>query len=155
MSRVNKILLLILIVIGFIIVNRSRNQKSEVFNKKTEINISTQPKNKLTSQKNEEGSVAVTVEPEVLEVGQNPKFKLEFNTHSVDLSFDVAKQSYLLDDKGNRLDRATWNGSPPGGHHRSGTLTFNNQLTETKYVKFVLINISQIAERKFEWDFFE
>jgi hypothetical protein len=106
----------------------------------------------LSPQENEGGSVTVTVEPEVLEIGKNPKFKLEFNTHSVELSFDVVKQSYVLNDKGNRLDGATWSGSPPGGHHRNGTLIFNVPLPQTKYVEFVITNIAGIEERKFKWN---
>ena len=37
------------------------------------------------------GEVDVTVTPEVLIAGQPPRFKLEFNTHPVELDFDIEK----------------------------------------------------------------
>ncbi|MBI4009213.1 hypothetical protein HY357_03200 [Candidatus Roizmanbacteria bacterium] len=153
MSKRNTILLVVLIAIILVFfIQRSGNEKSAVTDPKTDITISPQTDDKLTSQENEGGNVTVTVQPEVLGIGQKPTFKLEFNTHSVDLSFDIAKQSFLTDDKGKRLEGSTWNGSPPGGHHREGTLTFNTALTETKYVEFIMKDIAGVSKRKFKWE---
>lgn len=79
-------------------------------------------------------------------------FELEFETHSVDLDFDVSKQSYLVDDKGNSLTGGIWNGSPAGGHHREGILTFNSVLSETKFVELIVKDVSGVSERKFKWN---
>ncbi len=152
MSNRNKILLGVLIaIIGFVTFQRFSSQKSEIANKKTEINTSPNANNRRASQENEGGDVMVTAQPEVLQIGQKPKFKLEFNTHSIDLSFDIGKQSYLLDDKGNRFEGAVWSGSPSGGHHRSGELTFLENLQKTNSVVLVLENISGVKERRFMW----
>ena len=153
MSKKNTILLIVLIAIVLVFFNqRSRNEKSAVTDLKTDSTVSAQTDDILASQENEGGNVTVTAQPEVLKIGQKPTFKLEFNTHSVDLSFDIAKQSFLTDDKGNKLEESTWSGSPPGGHHREGTLTFNTPLTETKYIDLVITNVAEIPERKFEWN---
>ncbi len=121
--------------------------------RKPEPSVSTpQLTNKLVSQEKEEASVTVTVKPEVLKIGQKPKFQIEFNTHSVDLSFDITKISLLVDDKGNIYSNAIWNGSDPGGHHRSGTLSFNNFLTGTTNAELIIRNIAGVAERKFKWN---
>ncbi len=155
MAKINKILLLVLaIIVLYFIINWSQvkiNQKTNQSNFSQNSTANPQ-KDKFASQKNEGGNVTVAVYPEILEIGQKPKFKLEFSTHSVDLSFDIAKQSYLLDNKGYRLDGSTWSGTPPGGHHRSGTLTFINPLAETKYVELIIKDVAGVSERKFKWN---
>ncbi len=152
MSKRNKILFGILIAfVGIVISQRFSSQKSEIANKKTETNISPSTTKKLATQENEGGNVTVTAQPELLQLGQKPKFKLEFNTHSVDLSFDIAKQSLLVDDKGNRFEGAAWTGDPAGGHHRSGELIFSENLQKTNAITLVLENISGVKERRFMW----
>src|SRR3989338_8490175 len=153
MSKKNTILLIVLIAIVLVFfIQRSGNEKSAVTDLKTDSTVSAQTDDILASQENEGGNVTVTAQPEVLKIGQKPTFKLEFNTHSVDLSFDIAKQSFLTDDKGNKLEGSTWNGSPPGGHHREGTLIFNDPLSETKYAEFIIKEIAGVSERKFKWE---
>lgn len=105
----------------------------------------------LAPQENSGGEVDVTVTPEVLIVGQPPRFKLEFNTHSVELDFDIAKAAEFSDDSGKINKESTWEGSPPGGHHREGTLTFVDNLAETKSVTLILRGVAGISERKFIW----
>lgn len=101
---------------------------------------------------NDEGSVIVTVTPTKLIFGQDPRFSIEFNTHSVDLSFDITKISKLIDDKGNIYTVAVWDGSPPEGHHRRGVLTFQEPLKDAKTIELVLKDISNIPERRFKWE---
>lgn len=48
---------------------------------------------------------------------------IAFDTHSVDLDFDVAASSTLTVD-GEGVPSGTWAGSGPGGHHRQGSLSF-------------------------------
>lgn len=115
-------------------------------------NITPQLKDKLPSQENEGGNVTVTVKPIILKAGGKPIFEVEFNTHSVDLSFDIEKLSFLTDDKGKTFNQSVWSGSPPGGHHRSGTLTFIEILPEAKYVELTITNVAGISVRKFRWE---
>lgn len=149
MSKINKLLLavLLIIILSLTILTRSRKDgraEKIIENKKLQ--------ETFTSQENESGNVTVTVKPKTLKVGERPVFELEFETHSVDLDFDVAKQSSLVDDKGKKIAGAVWDGSPPGGHHRSGTLSFNNSLTQTNYVELIIKNIAGVLERKFRWE---
>ena len=101
---------------------------------------------------NEGGEVTVIVTPQILEVDKQPKFQIVFDTHSVNLDFDVGELAKLIDDKGNNYTNPIWEGSPPGGHHRSGSVSFRETLKETSQVKLVLQNISGIKERVFQWD---
>ncbi len=48
---------------------------------------------------------------------------LAFDTHTVDLAFDVAEVTTLAVDGGAPV-RGSWDGSPPGGHHRMGAMRF-------------------------------
>lgn len=141
MTKTNKVLLsafITVVAIVVLVVFKSTNQ--------------VQSQKNLSVREKEEGNIIITAKPEILSIGQKPKFKLEFNTHSVDLSFDVARQSYLVDDKGNNFNNGIWDGSPSGGHHRNGTLTFNAVLSKTKFVKLIIRNVSDIPERTFRWE---
>lgn len=105
----------------------------------------------LAPQENSGGEVDIKVTPLVLKAGERPQFRLEFNTHSVELDFDVAKVTSLIIN-GNKVDSSSvWEGSPPGGHHREGTLTFVDNLAETKSVILILRGVAGISERKFIW----
>ncbi len=103
-------------------------------------------------QENEGGGVTVAAKPKILRVGEKPVFEVGFNTHSVNLDFDVAQQSLLVDDKGNIASSSVWEGTGPGSHHRSGILTFSTPLSQTEYVELVIKNVAGIAERKFFWN---
>lgn len=144
MIKTNKILLPVFIIIATIVVLtviKSRN---------TKVN-SESNKNKSLTQENDGGNVKIIVTPKTSSVGEKPSFDIVFETHSVDLSFDVAKQSILVDDKGNDFGQPVWDGSPPGGHHRSGTLTFDSSLAQTNNVELIIKNVAGIPERKFRW----
>lgn len=95
----------------------------------------------------------VAVTPQALTIGKPVAFTVSLNTHSVPLDFDLPAVSTLTDDQGNILGPATWEGTPPGGHHRSGTLTFLNPLPkETKMLTLILANIAEIPSRTFTWE---
>ena len=152
MSNMNKFLVLVLIVaILFIGINLRKKSSSEIL-QTISADVTTQPQqNKLASQEHEGGNVTVIVKPKNLKVGEKPEFEVTFETHSVDLNFDVSQVSNLSDDKGYLLATPIWEGSPPGGHHRKGSLTFNSPLTETEYVELVILNVAGVKERKFNW----
>lgn len=141
MSTTNKFLLLSLTIIFLLLTNGIVKKSKQKI-----------PEKNLSLKVNEGGNVTVTVTPKVLEIGKKPVFEIEFETHSVDLSFDVSKQSVLVDDKAVSLNQSVWDGSPPGGHHRSGTLSFNNSLTQTNNVELIIKNIAGVAERKYKWN---
>lgn len=153
MSKTNKFLLLGLAIVVLFLGTKAV-KKTEPSSEAKPTSKVNQSEDSLNTQESEGGNVTVTVKPKTLKVGENPSFELEFETHSVDLDFDVAKQSYIVDDKGKRFNNGIWNGSPPGGHHRNGTLTFNTFLPKTEFVKLIIRNVSGIPERAFRWKLF-
>lgn len=122
--------------------------------------LTVQPVNSLPNQissletKSESaGEVTIEVTPLVLNTGESPKFKVTFNTHSVELDFNVENVVSLTDDKGAIIDSPKWIGSLPGSHHRSGELDFSSNLEpDAKSVMLTFKNIAQIPNRVFSWD---
>jgi hypothetical protein len=74
---------------------------------------------------NKENRVRVDVRPVQLLPGKPTKFEIRMNTHSGDLSQDLIAVCLLKDSSGREYRPINWNGSPPGGHHRSGVLEFS------------------------------
>jgi hypothetical protein len=50
-------------------------------------------------------------------------FEIALDTHSFDLSMDLAKNAFLTTDIGLSISATKWD-APSGGHHVSGTLSF-------------------------------
>lgn len=73
------------------------------------------------------------------------------NTHQGSLDFDLTKISHLEDHKGNMYQPLSWGGSSPGGHHRSGTLSFPRLTEKTKFIKLIIKNVYNVPERVFKW----
>ena len=72
----------------------------------------------------EQGAVTVSVTPvdldqEVTELA----LEVAMDTHSVDLSMDLAELATLTTDNGRTVPATLWD-AVPGGHHVSGVLTF-------------------------------
>ncbi len=62
------------------------------------------------------------------------------------------KNIILRDDTGKEYKPTTWDGSEPGGHHRSGTLTFPDLTDKPKYVELVVKGFAKVPERVFKWE---
>ena len=103
-----------------------------------------------------QGAVTVNVTPLNLD---NPSDELEFDialeTHSVDLSMDLATLATLTTDTGITVQATKWD-APRGGHHVEGTLIF----PATKDGKAILDNASELTlmitdvdalSRVFQW----
>ena len=72
----------------------------------------------------EQGAVTVSVTPVDLEQEVSElAFEVVMNTHSVDLSMDLAELATLNTDNGRTVSATLWD-AVPGGHHVSGVLTF-------------------------------
>lgn len=106
-----------------------------------------QSKINLDSQVSDENSLSVEVKPAMFD--GSVEFFISMNTHQGNLEYDLEKISTLEDDKGN-IYAPVWSGSPPGGHHRSGTLTFSGINKANK----LTLKIKDLygADRIFEWD---
>lgn len=95
--------------------------------------------------------VRVEVRPLQLLTGQPAKFELRLNTHSVELNQDLAAVSVLRDNEGRSYRPTKWEGSPAGGHHRSGTLIFPNLEGTPKSVALIVKKVAGVPERIFNW----
>jgi hypothetical protein len=105
----------------------------------------------LDSQEKAARGVSVEVEPIDFSLGMPVGFEISLNTHSGALDTDLAATAVLVDDKGTAYQPTGWDGSPPGGHHRSGTLFFPALGAETQSIKLTLKGINGVPERVFEW----
>lgn len=103
----------------------------------------------LEARADEQAGVRVEVIPKSTAEGRPVEFDIDFNTHSGDLAFDVREVAVLEDAEGETFQALSWEGSPPGGHHRSGRLVFP-PVPEARYLKLILRGIGGI-DRVFEW----
>lgn len=72
----------------------------------------------------EQGAVSVAVTPlDLSREASTLAFEVAMNTHSVDLSMDLAKLATLTTDDGRTVSATLWD-AVPGGHHVSGMLMF-------------------------------
>lgn len=107
----------------------------------------------FATQSNSEKAVEVDVTPRNLASGgPTLDFEVAFNTHSVDLGFDPAAISVLRDDEGHQYPAIAWEGSGPGGHHRSGILRFPVPDQATDFVEVVIHDVAGVPQRVFHWD---
>lgn len=102
-------------------------------------------------QSNSANSVRVDVVPIQLSSGKQVKFEIRMNTHSVPLEYDLVAVSLLKDDQGQEYRASNWNGSPAGGHHRSGVLEFPAIDKDAKSITLYIKDIADVPERTFEW----
>ncbi len=105
----------------------------------------------------DQGAVEVTVVPLNLQDGGAAElaFEVMMNTHSVDLSMDLAQLSTLRTDTGREVAALSWSGG--SGHHVRGTLIFpardpdGEPLLQGAARLTLIIRQVDVPERVFEW----
>ncbi len=97
----------------------------------------------------DQNSVTFEVEPQPFALNEPIKFSISMDTHSVALDFDPAQISTLIVD-GKEVKATSWDGPGPGGHHRSGTLTFPSISGRPKKIRLEMRGAAG-ADRIFEW----
>lgn len=103
-----------------------------------------------------QGSVSVVVTPINLgQPGDTIDFDISMNTHSVDLSMNLAMLSTLTTDTGKAVTPLMWE-APMGGHHVSGMLSFpadSDGLRVLEDAQKVTLSIKNVdaPERAFTW----
>ncbi len=100
---------------------------------------------------NKQNSVRVDVRPVQLLPGKPAKFEIRMNTHSGDLSQDLVAACTLKDNSGREYHPTSWDGSPPGGHHRSGVLEFSELGEGAESITLVIREVANVPERIFNW----
>jgi hypothetical protein len=108
------------------------------------------------SRSDAQGAVIVDITPLNLDhPGQTVDFEVSMNTHSVDLSMNLALLATLTTDTGLTIQATAWDG-PGGGHHVSGKLSFpaivNDKplLRNAAELTLTLRNVDA-PERTFKW----
>ena len=107
----------------------------------------------LETRKSSVAGVTVAVTPRgVSEGAASWDFKVVLDTHSTDLSDDLAKSSALLDSVGRKHAPVTWEGAPPGGHHREGVLRFKAVSPSPEWIELRIERPSESQPRTFRWE---
>ncbi len=138
-------------VLFFIVFLVTKNQPG---NLKADVSITTQDKESqleiipLSNQTSDQNRISFSVTPLDFNFDNPVSFEIRINTHSVSLDFDMTEISVLEDDQGNKFLPLNWEGSSPGGHHRSGILSFPVLSSQTKEIK---LTIEDFSKRIFIW----
>ena len=106
----------------------------------------------LATRTSSAAGVTVSVTPKVVAPGAAAwEFSVTLNTHSQDLGDDLVKSSVLVDSRGARHVPVAWEGSPPGGHHRSGVLRFKGLGAQADAIELQIRRANEAAPRSFRW----
>jgi hypothetical protein len=110
------------------------------------------------SQVDDQGAVQVEVIPLNLnEPGETLDFDVFLNTHSVDLSMDLAELATLTTDNGQIVQASRWD-APRGGHHVEGMLSFPANiggdflLADVTRITLTIVDLAA-PERVFVWEY--
>ena len=105
----------------------------------------------------EQGAVVFEVTPLNLDTPADTlEFNIAMNTHSVDLSMDLATLSTLSTDTGTTVEASKWD-TVPGGHHVEGTLIFPSAqdgisiLEGASKLTLTIVDVDA-SSRIFEWE---
>jgi len=108
------------------------------------------------SQTDSQGSITVEITPESLKpAGDTLIFDVSMDTHSIDLSMDLAPLTSLTTDTGIVIQASTWD-AVRGGHHVSGKLIFKttgdgkNLLADVKSLTITIKDLD-VPSRQFSW----
>ncbi|MEW5939678.1 MAG: hypothetical protein AB1750_08460 [Chloroflexota bacterium] len=111
----------------------------------------------LATRVDEQGAIIFEVTPLRLDASlETIEFEVTMNTHSIDLSMDLAAAATLATDTGVTVQAALWD-APSGGHHVSGTLVFpatvdgKSILDGATKLTLTIVNVDAPA-RVFEWE---
>lgn len=105
----------------------------------------------------QQGTVTVEVIPTNLHSAtESIDFEVAMNTHSVNLSMDLARLSTLTTDTGLTVAAEAWNAPPGGGHHVRGCLVFpatkdGKPILEGATKLTLTIRDVDASARTFEW----
>ena len=104
----------------------------------------------------QQGMVTVDITPlNLTSSGDTLEFDIALNTHSVDLSMDLATLANLATDTGITIQPALWD-APRGGHHVEGKLIFpatvdGKSILEGANNLTLTITDLDVPSRVFEW----
>lgn len=79
------------------------------------------------------------------------EFTVVLDTHSADLSDDLVRSATLTTDEGRTFKPVSWEGAPPGGHHREGVLAFDVPAPRPGVIELRIARLGESAPRIFRW----
>ncbi|MEE8391559.1 MAG: DUF1573 domain-containing protein [Anaerolineae bacterium] len=107
----------------------------------------------LSPRSNDAGNVVIDVEPGELGADQDAwEFDVALSTHSVSLDYDLTQLAVLRCERDQEHEPVSWEGSPPGGHHRQGVLHFTPLDHPTSFLELVIRDVAGVSERVFRWE---
>ena len=83
--------------------------------------------------------------------GSSWEFAVVLDTHSADLSDDLANSALLTTNDGRTFRPTGWLGAPPGGHHREGVLAFDVPPPRPGAIELRIDRPGESAPRTFRW----
>ena len=105
----------------------------------------------LAQQVSSEHGVTVRVTPRDLAPAAKAwDFDMVLETHSQDLTDDLKAEASLVADGAKQPPRA-WQGPPPGGHHRTGVLSFAPVTPRPETIELRLLRPGESSPRSFRW----
>jgi hypothetical protein len=108
------------------------------------------PAQSLAEQTSDEGGVTVKVRPlTLLPTAESWRFEVQFNTHTMSLDQDLLKVTSLSAGNGQEEMPTTWDGDPPGGHHREGVLGFKPMAPLPASLTLTINEVGGIVARSF------
>ncbi len=146
--------LVVLLLVGVIVYSALQDQKGT--DTSTLESVRSLPDDPLAAgsfeaQVDETGPVTVTIQPLSLTDSGTWDFVVTLQTHSVDLDMDILTSIVLLDSAGEEVSPISWDGDPPEGHHRTGTLSFTALNPKPETVTVLAKNIADVPLREFVW----
>lgn len=106
----------------------------------------------LAQQSSQSGGVTVHVKPaDVSGKAATWSFQVVLETHSVDLSDDLAATAVIVDAGGKKYSAVGWQGDAPGGHHRKGVLRFKALSPRPGSIELRIQRPGEAASRTFRW----
>ena len=79
------------------------------------------------------------------------EFTIVLDSHSADLSDDLAQSASLTTSDGRTLKPVSWTGAAPGGHHREGVLAFEVPAPRPSSIELRIARPGESAARTFRW----
>ena len=152
MKKSNLIItILVIVAAGFFLWALLSSKSGPAPANNTQLQNPTVPAHAYEAKSDSEGGVEVAVQP--LDLASSEwSFSVGFNTHAGSLDMDLLKIVSLTDDRGDTFTPVQWNGPPPGGHHRNGTLVFPAPSSTPKSITVSIMGIGGIPQRTFSWD---
>ena len=111
----------------------------------------TSPATTAAQSSNERGVTVKVTAKSIRLPGRQWEFDVVLDTHSADLSDDLAQSANLTTDDGRTFKPTGWLGAPPGGHHREGVLVFDVSAPRPGAIELRIDRPGESASRTFRW----